>query len=213
MSAELRSGAIAELLHLRRGDIERDGHGLGFGEGQRRCVELQPVEHIAKAAVRNIERLVVARQRVLGRGDHDFIGTDEAHGEPRGGLPWRGFLRNREGVERLAWVVGEVDVGVYCLMGEGADGRGGGLPSGGWGGEDEGRDQEGAHGGRVGETAELGRVRIRHDQTRKFSGSNIQFLEVLDHFPKGILVFLDPLFVLRGIKRWLPEADNAHLGR
>lgn len=82
---------------------------------------------------------------MLGRGDRDFVGTDEAHGEPWGGLPWRRFLRDREGVERLAWIVSEVDVGLCGLMGEGADGRGGGFPGGGGGGEEEEGDQEGAH--------------------------------------------------------------------
>ncbi len=141
MSAELRSGAGAEILHLSGGAVERDGHGLSFGEGQRRGVVLQPVEHIAKAAVRHVERLVVVRQRVLGCGDHNFIGADEAHGEPWGGLPWRGFLGDCKRVERFAWVVSEVDVGVCGLMREGADGRGCDFPSGGGGGEEEGRDQ------------------------------------------------------------------------
>lgn len=84
----LRGGAVAELLHLWRGTVERDGHGLSFREGQRCGVELQPVEHSAKAVVSHIERLVVVRQRVLRCGDHDVIGTNEAHGEPRGGFPW-----------------------------------------------------------------------------------------------------------------------------
>lgn len=133
----MRGGAGAELMHLWRGAFEGNGHGLGFGEGQRRGVELQSVEHIAKAAVCDIERLVVVRQRVLGRGDCDFVGANEAHGEPWGGLPWRGFLGDREGVERLAGVVSEVDVGLCGFVRERANGRGGGFPSGGGGGEEE----------------------------------------------------------------------------
>lgn len=163
-SGNLCRRAVAECLHFGGGAFEVNGFSVRLRACERHGVELQPVQHVGKAAVRDVEGLAIVAERVFVGGDGEFTRADKADGEPRIVGPSCALAGDGEGVERFGRVVGQADMRGVGLMREGADGGGGGLPSGGGGGErGEEEGDEGAHGGRVKDWVCLRRVGGGHN--------------------------------------------------
>lgn len=148
ISGKLCTRAVAEDGHLGCGAGEVDGLAVGLSAREGHGIELQPVQHVGEAAVSHVEGLATVRERVFVGGDGDLVGADKADGEPWIIGPRRAFAGDREGIERLGGIKGQMHMRRVGFVGEGADVSHGGLPRGGGGGEgEEGDEGEGAHEG------------------------------------------------------------------
>ena len=139
------AGEHEELERLLRRAGQRHAHRLIRDERGRGRVELQPVEHVAEARVRDAERRAVRVEPVPVRGNGEVAAAGEGEREDGSGRPAAGQgQRDLIGLGP-ARVIGDLDLRPAVLVGKRADRDGRELPRRGGGGEEEG-GEKGAQG-------------------------------------------------------------------